>query len=322
LIERGEDLEGRRADRWNQFCADIVVAARATRSPSVLLKALSDEIGLARAAAALDAGRTRADRSAQGDDLTALRRVAAFAPDLDGFESWLRARLNQLSDPTGVTLSTVHRVKGLEWEHVVVFGVDRGAMPHHLSADVEEERRIFHVALTRGRNSVTVFADRELPSRFLTEIDGSAPRPTAAPDRDTGSRPASEIAVSVGEELLVSGGYEGKVVEVLTTGVLVALSTGATMAVPWGERVEKSGKTGRLNPGPGPADPGLLQRLREWRLDQARIQGVPAYVVFNDRTLDALASQRPTTEQALLAIPGIGPAKLESYGDELLDLLA
>jgi DNA helicase-2/ATP-dependent DNA helicase PcrA len=254
--------------------------------------------------------------------LTALRRVAAFAPDLDGFESWLRARLNQLSDPTGVTLSTVHRVKGLEWEHVIVFGVDRGAMPHHLSADVEEERRIFHVALTRGRNSVTVFADRELPSRFLTEIDGSAPRPTAAPDRDTGSRPASEIAVSVGEELLVSGGYEGKVVEVLTTGVLVALSTGATMAVPWGERVEKSGKTGRLTPGPGPADPGLLQRLREWRLDQARIQGVPAYVVFNDRTLDALASQRPTTEQALLAIPGIGPAKLESYGDELLDLLA
>jgi superfamily II DNA helicase RecQ len=63
-------------------------------------------------------------------------------------------------------------------------------------------------------------------------------------------------------------------------------------------------------------------RLKEWRLDQARSQGVPAYVVFNDRTLEALAALRPTTEEALLAISGIGPAKLDSYGDDLLDILA
>lgn len=64
-----------------------------------------------------------------------------------------------------------------------------------------------------------------------------------------------------------------------------------------------------------------MERLRSWRLDQAKSQGVPAYVVFNDRTLDALASVRPSTSEGLLDIPGIGAAKLEAYGDELLELL-
>jgi len=57
-------------------------------------------------------------------------------------------------------------------------------------------------------------------------------------------------------------------------------------------------------------------------LDQARSQGVPAFVVFNDRTLDAIAALRPSTDTALLEVPGIGPAKLDAYGDQLLDLLS
>ncbi len=119
-----------------------------------------------------------------------------------------------------------------------------------------------------------------------------------------------------------SGGYRGTVTEILTTGALLRLdSTGATMAVPWGERVTKSGSAGRLAPGAGSADAGLVERLRDWRLEQARAQGVPAYVVFNDRTLEALASLRPSTTEALLAVPGIGPAKLEAYGEDLIELL-
>jgi DNA helicase-2/ATP-dependent DNA helicase PcrA len=223
-----------------------------------------------------------------------------------------------------VTLSTVHRVKGLEWDHVIVFGADRDAMPHALSDDVEEERRIFHVAMTRGRRSVLVLADEDRPSRFLTEIEGTAPLPIS-PEGVSGDRRPSlpdGVFAAVGDEVTVSGGHRGRVVEILTTGVLITLSTGATMAVPWGERVEKSGDTGRLAPDPTPADPDLLERLKEWRLQTARRQGVPAYVVFNDRTLDALAARRPDTEEALLDVPGIGPAKLDSYGDELLDLLS
>ncbi len=323
LIEMGTQLEGRRGSRWDHFCEDILTASRATASTSHLLEVLTSEVGLDRAAAALDAGRSRADRSAQGDDLTALRRVAALGPEPPAFEAWLRERLSTTTSPDGVTLSTVHRVKGLEWDHVLVFGVDRGSMPHSLAEDIEEERRVFHVALTRGRETVTVLSDREQPSRFLTEIDGTAPHPSGpspVPDRSE-KAPADGVQVAVGDQITMSGGYTGTVVEVLTTGVLVQLP-GATMAVPWGERVEKSGRPGRLTPGTGSGDPGMLERLKAWRLDQARAQGVPAYVVFNDKTLQALAAHRPGTSEALLEVPGIGPAKLEAYGDELLDVLS
>jgi DNA helicase-2/ATP-dependent DNA helicase PcrA len=325
LARMGENLDGRRRDRWDGFCDDVVTAARATSSTPRLLEVLSDVIGLDRAAAALDAGRTRADRSAQGDDLTALHRAAALGPGPADFEPWLRQSLSIPGTSDGMMLSTVHRVKGLEWDHVIVFGADRGSMPHDLAEDVEEERRVFHVALTRGRETVTVLADRDRPSRFLTEIDGNAPHPTEPPpkreDRQAASTPTDGIHVAVGDLIEISGGYRGAIAEILVTGVLVGLDTGATMAVPWGERVMKSGVNGRIAPAAGEADAGLAERLRDWRRRQAQAQGVPAYVVFNDKTLEALAALRPSTTEALLGVPGIGPAKLEAYGDELIGLI-
>ena len=65
----------------------------------------------------------------------------------------------------------------------------------------------------------------------------------------------------------------------------------------------------------------LFETLREWRLDEARTQGVPPYVVFGDVTLRALAVHRPTTPERLLEITGIGQAKLERYGDAVLALI-
>ncbi|MEX1126661.1 MAG: ATP-dependent DNA helicase UvrD2 [Acidimicrobiia bacterium] len=327
LIGLGEVLEGRRADRWDEFCEDILTASKAAISTSYLLDVLTTEIGLDRAAAALDAGRTRADRAAQGDDLTALRRVAALGPEPAEFEPWLRDRLGAATSTEGVTLSTVHRVKGLEWDHVLVFGADRGSMPHELSDDIEEERRVFHVAVTRGRRTVSILVDEDRPSRFLAELDGTAPVEEVPPPVRTDLRPTrvppDAVFVAVGEEITLSGGYQGRVDEILTTGVLVKLAgTEAVMGVPWGEQVVKAGVSGRLTPGGGSADPDLIERLKTWRLDQARSQGVPAYVVFNDRTLEAIASLRPSTETDLLEVPGIGPAKLDAYGDQLLDLLA
>ena len=327
LAALGETLDGRRADRWEELCDDILHVSGATSSTPHLLDVLTTHIGLDRAAAALDAGRTRADRAAQGDDLTALRRVAPLGPGPAEFEGWLREQLAAATTPAGVTLSTVHRVKGLEWDHVLVFGADRGTMPHELSDDIEEERRVFHVAMTRGRVSVTILADQSRPSRFLAELEGTAPfeeepepvRIDLAPSRI----PVDAVFVTVGDEITVSGGYVGRVDEILTTGILIALAeTGAAMAVPWGERVIRGGVPGRLTPGGADADPRLVERLKSWRLDQARAQGVPAYVVFNDRTLEAIAMLRPTSETALLEVPGIGPAKLDAYGDQLLDLLA
>jgi superfamily II DNA helicase RecQ len=65
-----------------------------------------------------------------------------------------------------------------------------------------------------------------------------------------------------------------------------------------------------------------VKALKEWRLARSRADEVPAYVVFNDRTLAELASRAPRTLAELAAIPGIGPAKLERYGPELLARLA
>jgi DNA helicase-2/ATP-dependent DNA helicase PcrA len=65
-----------------------------------------------------------------------------------------------------------------------------------------------------------------------------------------------------------------------------------------------------------------VQALREWRLARARADEVPAYVVFNDRTLAELVARTPRTLAELAAVPGIGPAKLERYGPELLAQLA
>ncbi|MBP7201743.1 MAG: DNA helicase RecQ [Propionivibrio sp.] len=83
------------------------------------------------------------------------------------------------------------------------------------------------------------------------------------------------------------------------------------------------GASGRKNTSTvvSPADAPFFDALRQWRADKAREQGVPAYVILHDRTLLELAAHRPETAEDLLEIPGIGQAKAERYGEELLDVL-
>jgi ATP-dependent DNA helicase RecQ len=69
------------------------------------------------------------------------------------------------------------------------------------------------------------------------------------------------------------------------------------------------------------ADP-LFERLRALRKRLADERGVPAYIVFNDRVLRAMAEQRPATAAELLRISGVGPRKLERYGAAFLDAIA
>jgi superfamily II DNA helicase RecQ len=64
----------------------------------------------------------------------------------------------------------------------------------------------------------------------------------------------------------------------------------------------------------------LAGRIREWRAAEAKRLKVPAYVVLHDRTLSALAEARPRNPNELLRIDGIGPAKVERFGEELLRL--
>ncbi|MGH9165930.1 MAG: HRDC domain-containing protein, partial [Acidimicrobiales bacterium] len=62
--------------------------------------------------------------------------------------------------------------------------------------------------------------------------------------------------------------------------------------------------------------------LKLWRSAAARASGVPAYVIFHDSTLAAVAEARPSNRAELLALPGLGPVKAERYGETLLALLA
>ena len=80
-------------------------------------------------------------------------------------------------------------------------------------------------------------------------------------------------------------------------------------------------KMGRCAGCPATYDEELFDRLRAWRLARAQSASLPAYVVFTDATLTALAETRPGDARALAAVPGVGPAKLDRYGAEVLALL-
>ena len=61
--------------------------------------------------------------------------------------------------------------------------------------------------------------------------------------------------------------------------------------------------------------------LKQWRLDTAREAQIPPFMIFTDATLLSVVEAMPASENELLDISGIGPAKLEQYGDDLLDVL-
>ncbi|MBJ7597468.1 MAG: DNA helicase RecQ [Candidatus Nephthysia bennettiae] len=76
-----------------------------------------------------------------------------------------------------------------------------------------------------------------------------------------------------------------------------------------------------LAEGAPPPRPALLESLKRWRLERAREDGVPPYVVFHDRTLQEIAGRAPDTLEALGDVPGVGPAKLDRYGSRVLELV-
>jgi DNA helicase-2/ATP-dependent DNA helicase PcrA len=70
-----------------------------------------------------------------------------------------------------------------------------------------------------------------------------------------------------------------------------------------------------------PDDP-LYAVLKKWRLETAKAEDRPAYVIFHNSTLAEIVRRVPRSRQELAEVPGVGPAKLERYGDELLAVLA
>ncbi len=73
---------------------------------------------------------------------------------------------------------------------------------------------------------------------------------------------------------------------------------------------------------PSDMDEGLYERLREWRAGQSKLQGLPAYCVFTDKTLMAIAEAAPSEPGELSMISGVGGRKLDRYGADVLAICA
>ena len=332
-------LSGRDVPKLLAYADDLdTVAAAAHVSTAAALAAIGDGIGLAGTMDVLDSSRREADRSTHRDDLTALGAVAALHPDAATFEPWLRGVLARpAAEGPAVLLSTVHRIKGKEWDNVIVFGATQGLLPHRLGDDEEGERRVFHVALTRARRQVAVLVDAGAPSIFIGELDGSRPRPGPqdnapgtraagrsgdgrAPKSRTPDLPSVEAVMGMSIEYR---GQSGTVVECSADGITLAIGDART-SLPLGADVRFEGSTVRLvAPGAGPSGSadGAEAALRRWRSAVAKQDGVPAYVVLNDRELVGIAGQCPRTLPELAACRGIGPLRLERWGDEILAVL-
>ena len=143
---------------------------RPGRRPSTALRGA----GLDDTLDALDRYRHDQTRAAHLDDLDSLVDLARGCPDPGALPgagcatSWPSRATRD-----GVRLSTVHRVKGLEWPHVVVHDASDALFPHRLTVGrggLEEERRVFHVAITRCRSTCTVVA----PGRRAVTVRGRA----------------------------------------------------------------------------------------------------------------------------------------------------
>jgi len=334
-------LKARDRDKVLDFVAGLEAVRGAARSGSTVavLGAVRDEIGLGRAMELLEASRRRLDRSAQTDDLAALLALGALHPEPEGFEAWLRESLSEPGSKNGVVLSSIHRVKGREWPHVILHGVSTGLMPHRLAEDVEEERRIFHVGLTRGSETVHVVAGMPA-SPFLAEL--FEPAGAIAPSQDqppalgptrrsTGPRhrvvsrsaPSEPAVVAVVGLVFDHGGHRYTVRSVGEDSVTATLGR-ATVHLRYGELVSLEGRLSRLcRPSPSPeVIDRVREALRSWRADRARAEAKPAYVYLSDRTLEALCTAQPSSLAALASVKGIGPSKLDAYGEELLALIA
>jgi len=211
---------------------------------------------------------------------------------VDGFVAYLRTSLRD-DDPgatqPGVELLTFHRAKGLEWDTVVVTGLERGLVPISHARETEareEDRRLLYVALSRAERALHLTWAQE--RTFGKRTSARSPSPWLAP---------IEAAVD-----RLRGGDAPR-----SDAGAHAVRARASLPKPAGAAL--------------PTEEPLYQALVEWRRNLARASSVPAYVIFHDSTLAAVTEARPASQAELLAISGIGPVKAARYAVMVLRIV-
>ena len=215
---------------------------------------------------------------------------------LKSFIDALKAGSNEFANVGGdrVDVTTFHQAKGLEWEIVHVAGMERGLSPitHAKTPDaLAEEHRLIYVALTRAKRKLHIHWAQE--RTFGTKAVKRSPSP-----------------------------------------MLEAIELAAAGKDPWAARSRNAANAAKLRKGLKAKNAGTLlkapqddsdpvfQALKKWRLSIAKANDVPAFVVFDNKTLHAIANDRPTDKTSLLAVSGIGPIKAERYGEDVLRLVS
>ena len=131
-------------------------------------------------------------------DIDALIGAAAKAPDVNSFlDSFVLSPddVRRSEKKTDLILSTIHQAKGLEWDTVFVMGLAEGMLPHTRSSDVEEERRLFDVAVSRAKAKLYLsysMASGRLDSTMCCSSRDSSPsfqRTPTEPSRDLNLSP-------------------------------------------------------------------------------------------------------------------------------------
>lgn len=200
-----------------------------------------------------------------------------------------RAEIAHAPSGDGVTLATLHTAKGLEWDAVFLVGAQEGSLPFVYATEpeaIEEERRLFYVGVTRARRELMISW-----SKARREGTKSSRKPSRFLDR---LRPKTQESFARQSHLPRC--------RVCNTELSVS------------ER-----RQGVCNSCPADFDRDLFERLREWRREAAG--GKPAFTVFNDATLLEISRRKPLSENQLAKVAGVGPAKLEKYGEMVLGII-